>query len=161
MRAKIKEPNIPLEEFIKIVQDYIEHCYKKEYLDGNISTAMMGEKHWLMRILPLSVKHLIFAIHNMITLKKPTKTATFSNIGVADLPKSFEPYVNKITFMLHACPSVPISFTAITTYETLTLSFVRLVKDTRVEQFFIKYLADMGFDISVNSNFWEVDNALQ
>ncbi len=161
VRAKIKKPNIPLEEFIKIVQDYIEHCYKKEYLDGNISTAMMGEKHWLMRILPLSVKHLIFAIHNMITLKKPTKTATFSNIGVADLPKSFEPYVNKITFMLHACPSVPISFTAITTYETLTLSFVRLVKDTRVEQFFIKYLADMGFDISVNSNFWEVDNALQ
>ncbi len=160
-RANIKRNDLSLEYFIKIIQDSIESCYNKEYLDNNISTTMKGEKFWIMRILPLWIKHLIFAISNEKTLKKPTKTATFSNVGVADLPKSFEPYVKKITFMLHACPSVPISFTAITTYNTLTIAFVRLLKDTKVEQFFIKYLADLGFNIKVSSNYWEVDNALQ
>ena len=160
-RANIKNNDLSLEYFIKIIQDSIESCYNKEYLDNNISTTMKGEKFWIMRILPLWIKHLIFAISNEKTLKKPTKTATFSNVGVADLPKSFEPYVKKITFMLHACPSVPISFTAITTYNTLTIAFVRLLKDTKVEQFFIKYLADLGFNIKISSNYWEVDNALQ
>ena len=160
VRANIKKDDIPIEEFIGIIKDSVTQCSTKEYLDGNISTAMMGEKFWLMRILPLWIKHLVFAINNVKTLKKPTKTATFSNIGVVDLPESFKPFVKKITFMLHACPSVPISFTAITTYDTLTLSFVRLVKDTEVEEFFIGYLADLGFDITVSSNYWEVDNAL-
>lgn len=159
-RADIKKKDLVLEDFIKIVQDSIESCYNKEYLDKNISTAMTGEKFWLVRILPLFLKHLIFAANNEKTLKKPTKTATFSNVGIVDLPKSFEPFVKNITFMLHACPSVPISFTAITTYDKITLAFVRLVKDTEVEQFFINYLANMGFDITVNSNFWEIDYAL-
>ncbi len=160
VKASIKEDNITLDDFIKIIQDYIEHCYDKEYLDVNINTAMMGEKFWLVRIMPLFIKHLIFASSNVKTIKKPTKTATFSNVGVVDLPKSFEPYVKKITFMLHACPSVPISFTAITTYDTLTLAFVRLIKDTDIEEYFIKYLAALGFNITVSSNYWEVDNAL-
>lgn len=161
VRASIKEDNLTIDDFIKIIQDYIEHCYDKEYLDGNISTAMAGEKFWIVRFLPLFIKHLIFALSNVKTIKKPTKTATFSNVGVADLPKSFEPFVKKITFMLHACPSVPISFTAISTFDTLTIAFVRLVKDTEVEQYFVKYLADLGFDITVSSNYWEVDDALQ
>ena len=159
-RADIKKEDISLEYFINIIQNSIESCYKKEYLDNNISTTMKGEKFWLMRILPLWLKHLIFATSNEKTIKKPTKTATFSNVGVVDLPKSFEPYVKKFTFMLHACPSVPISFTAITTYNTLTIGFVRLLKDCKIESFFINYLAELGFDIKVSSNYWEVDNAL-
>lgn len=159
-KINIKNDNLQLDDFIKVIQDSIEACYNKEYLDKNISTAMKGEKFWLVRILPLFLKHLIFAANNEKTLKKPTKTATFSNVGVVDLPKSFEPYVKKFNFMLHACPSVPISFTAITTYDKLIISFVRLLKDTEVEQFFLNYLANMGFDITVNSNFWEVDYAL-
>ena len=159
-RADIKKQDLTLEYFIKIVQDSIESCYKKEYLDNNISTTMKGERLWIMRIMPLFIKHLVFAINNEKSLKKPTKTATFSNVGIADLPKSFEPYVKKVTFMLHACPQVPISFTAITTYDTLTIAFVRLLKDTDTEKFFINYLANLGFDISVSSNYWEVDDAL-
>lgn len=159
-RQSINQPDLTLDDCIKCIQDSIEKCYNKPYLDANISTAMKGEKFWPVRLLPLWLKHLIFAINNEKTLKTPTKTATFSNIGVADLPESFRPYVQKINFMLHACPSVPMSFTAITTYDTLSIAFVRLLYDTDVEQFFAAYLADLGFDVVVGSNFWEVDYAL-
>lgn len=157
-RADVKKDDLTLEDFVQIVQNAIASCYTKEYMDTNISTAMMGEKFWAMRFAPLFVKQFLFEANNHLNIMYPTKTSTFSNMGMADLPKSFEPYVKKITFLLNAYPSIPMAFTAISTFDTLTLGFVRLLRDTEIEKFFIKYLADLGFDISVDSNYWEVDN---
>lgn len=156
-----KKDDIVLDDCIYIVKEAIERCYNKEYLDKNISTTVIGEKILPVRLVPLFIKHLIFAISNEKSLKNPTKTATFSSIGVVDLPQSFKPFVIKMSFLLHACPAVPVSFTAITTFDTLTIGFTRLLKDTQIEEFFIKHLAELGFSVNVESNFWEVEDALQ
>lgn len=154
------ERDIPLETFVEAVKFGLKEELDRTNLDNKIGTAVLGEKFWLMRILPLCIKSFVFSIANKKGKKAPTKTATFSNVGIVDLPESFKPYVKKFVFMLHSYSKVPISFTAITTYDTLTISFVRCIQDTKIEEFFIKYLADLGLDITVSSNYWEVEHAL-
>lgn len=160
VRHSLKEKDIPIESFIDAVKNGLNNDYTKENLDTNISTAVRGEKLFAFRITPLFIKQFIFSVINKLGGKKPTKTATFSNIGVVDLPESFRPYIKKFAFMLHSYSVIPISFTAITTFDTLTLSFVRCIQDTQIEEFFIKYLADLGFKVTVSSNYWEVEHAL-
>ena len=119
----------------------------------------MGEKFFLMRIMPLFIKQFIFKISNLF-FGKNKKTATFSNVGILQLPSGLREHVESASVSISVNQTTPISLTALTTYDTLCLTFTRCITDTAIEQAFVKHLQELGIDVSVNSNMWEVNYAL-
>ncbi len=151
--------DMELDKLIKIVHDSLQRDMDKDFVKEKIATTVMGEKFFLMRIMPLVVKQLIFNISNLFFGNKK-KTATFSNLGIVDLPDDMRRLVKSTSFSISVNQNTPLSLSAATTFDTLCLTFTRCVADTDIERAFAKYLIELGLDVSVNSNMWEVEHAL-
>ena len=81
-------------------------------------------------------------------------------MGILSLPESFRPLVKDANYAIAANDKSPITVTAVTVFDTICINFTRSITDTETEKRFVKYLTDAGLDVSVSSNYWEVDNAL-
>lgn len=132
---------------------------RKDVLEDKISTTVYAEKFLPLRLTPLFIKRFIFNISNLF-FGKNKKTATFSSVGILSLPESFRPLVKDANYAIAANDKSPITVTAVTVFDTICINFTRSITDTETEKRFVKYLTDAGLDVSVSSNYWEVDNAL-
>ena len=151
---------LTLDDCIEDVKESLDRDLDKDLLAGKISATVRAEKLPIMRITPLVLKQGVFNIGNKV-FGKAKKTATFSNLGVVSMPESMKPYVKNIAFMLNSNKETPINMAAITYNGTITVSFTRSIMDNDVEQYFVRYLTEeLGLRVVVESNFWEVDNAL-
>ncbi|MGN0771973.1 MAG: hypothetical protein ACI4MI_05260 [Christensenellales bacterium] len=151
--------DMDLDTLINIVHQSLKADTDKELLSSKISTTVMGEKFFLMRIMPLFIKQLIFKISNLF-IGKNKKTATFSNVGIMDLPEGLRQHVESTSISISVNQTTPVSLTAVTTFDTLCLTFTRCITETAIEQAFVRHLQQLGIDVSVNSNMWEVNYAL-
>lgn len=156
----IQRQDITLDEFINAVKDGLKAGLDRKSIDNQISMAVFAEKVPIMRIAPIGIKKLAFNISNIQGRKKIKKTASFSNIGIVDLPEDMRPFVKKFDFLLHSYSVAPKALTVITVWDTLSINITSSIQDTEIERFFFTYLANNGLDLTVNSNYWEVDNAL-
>lgn len=151
--------DMELDRLIAIVHESLQRDLDKNSLSDKISTTVRGEKFLPMRLTPLVLKRLIFNISNLF-IGKNKKTATFSNLGVIRLPEDMRKYVKNVNFAIATNPSVPLAVTASSTFGLLTITFVRSVQSTQIERRFTQYLTDLGLEVTVASNYWEVDHAL-
>ena len=149
------EKDMTIETLVNIIKESIKRDTDKNLLEGKISTTVMGEKFFLMRIAPLPLKQLVFKISNMF-IGKAKKTATLSSLGIIKLPKSMEPFVDKIILNANPTDSNPISLTCSTCKNTLSISFANRLADKDIENAFCQQLLNYGIVPSVTSNFWEV-----
>ncbi len=150
---------LTLDMCIDDMKESLERDLDKEYLSNKISTTVRAEKLFIMRITPLFLKQGIFNIANKF-FGKP-KTATFSNLGIAQLPESMAKHVKRIGFVLNTKKDNPSNMAVVTYNGRLNISFSRSIMDNDIERFFVRYLTEkLGISVEVRSNFWEVDNAL-
>ena len=151
---------LTLDDCIEDIKDSFDRDVDKETLSAKISATVRAEKLPIMRITPLFIKQGIFNIGNKI-FGKAKKTATFSNLGIVDMPESMKKHIKNVAFMLNSNKDVPFNVAAITYNDTITVSFTRSIMDTDIEQFFVRYLTqELGLNVVVESNFWEVNDAL-
>ena len=151
---------LTLDDCIEDIKESFERDVDKDTLTGKISATVRAEKLFIMRITPLFIKQAIFNIGNKI-FGKAKKTATFSNLGVVNVPESMKKYIKNMAFVLNSNTDVPVNVAALTYNGMLNISFTRSIMDTNIEQFFVRYLThELGLNVVVESNFWEVNNAL-
>ena len=148
-----------LDELIARIHEKLTADTQKDVLGAKISTTVYAEKFLPLRLTPLFLKRLIFNISNLF-FGKHKKTATFSSVGVMKLPESFRPLVRDCYYSIAANKKSPITVTAVTTFDTMCINFTRSITDTDTEKRFVKYLHDAGIEVTVSSNYWEVENAL-
>lgn len=151
---KIDGKNLTFEDFLSLMTESLKRDTNKEKLKKQIDTTVKAEKFLPIRILPLLVKQVVFRmVQNMFGNNK--KTLTFSNLGVVKMPDDMKKYVERFTFMLGNNKEVPLSLTVITSCSDTVITFGRLLRDTDVEKFFFRFLADKGLNIKIYSNVWE------
>lgn len=155
----IDNDNLELQDFIEVITEGLKLAQNKPLLDNAISTTVRGEKLPILRLTPLVLKDFGFRAYNTL-FPRVKKTATFSNLGMIDLPKSMEQYIDKFYFAINVSKKIPVSMSACSTYRNLNVTFTRNIQDTEMEKYFAKYLAELGFNVKVSSNYWEVENAL-
>lgn len=151
--------DMQLKKLITIVHDCLLRDTNKDTLSNKISATVRAEKFLPMRIMPLFLKKIIFAVSNRVMGKKK-KTATFSNIGVFPMPEDMQGLIDKVSFGINANPASPMTLTGVTVFDTFCLTFVRCITETKIEKRFVEYLQEIGLDVTVRSNYWEVANAL-
>ncbi len=156
----IKNPDILLTDFINAVKGSVaaDLCFSEQ--NKNISTAVRAEKFPAMRFMPIAGKKMIFKISNYANTVKPTKTSTISNLGYVKFPESMRPLIARVTFAIRTSDAIPLSMSIISVYDDINISVCRSIKDTKIDRFFFKYLADNGANLTMTSNYWEVENVL-
>lgn len=155
----VDREDLELKDFIDVMTEGLLLANNKPLLDNAISTTVRGEKLPILRLTPLVLKDFGFRAYNKL-FPKVKKTATFSNLGLIDFPNSMQQYISKFYFAINVSKKIPVSMTACSTYNNLNVTFTRNIQDTQMEKFFAKYLVQLGFDVKVSSNYWEVENAL-
>ncbi|MDE6884584.1 MAG: hypothetical protein K2P32_02310, partial [Clostridia bacterium] len=64
------------------------------------------------------------------------------------------------TVSISSNATTPLSLSIISCSGKVCITFTRRITDTQIERLFAKRLTEDGIEVSVTSNFWEVDNAL-
>ena len=156
----LNRQDITLKEFINSVKIVLKEELEVSEINKNISTAVRAEKLIAMRVLPLFAKKMIFKITNFSNGIKPTKTSTFSNIGYINLPDGLREHISGINFNIRTSKSIPISMSMLSAFDKMSMSITRTIVDTDIEQFYFSYLANNGVNLTMTSNYWEVDHVL-
>lgn len=69
-------------------------------------------------------------------------------------------HVDSVSFAISSNATTPLSLSIISCNGKLCITFTRRITDTQIEKTFASYLTKDGVNLTVTSNFWEVDNAL-
>lgn len=148
-----------VDRLIQVMHEHLARDTDKAALKDKISTTVWAEKFFLIRFIPLFLKRFFFNFSNTF-FGKSKKTATLSNFGALDLPESMKEHIQSASFSISSNAITPLSLAIISCNGKLCITFTRRITDTDIEKRFAKYLKDDGVDLTVTSNFWEVENAL-
>lgn len=121
---------------------------QKEYLQFFLNSNIKIEKSWLVRFLPLFLKNIVISAGKKI-IGDSTFTHCISNLGVVKMPPSMAKHI--IDFECSNTNGVSI----MSANNIATISFNRIIKETKIEQFFFSYLAKQGIKIEIQSNLKE------
>ncbi len=155
----LSSDEMTLEGLLQTIHAKLGEDMRPEVLSAKISTTVYAEKFLPLRLTPLLVKRLLFNISNLF-FGKNKKTATFSSVGIMALPESFKPLVRDAYYSIAANKKSPITVTAVTVFDTICINFTRSITDTDTEKCFVALLREAGLDVTVSSNYWEVEHAL-
>ena len=151
--------DMDMDKLIQIMHENLKRDMDKDLLKDKISTTVWAEKFFLVRFIPLFLKKMFFSFSNTF-FGKSKKTATLSNFGVLDIPQSMQQHIESASFSISSNATTPLSLSIISCSGKVCITFTRRITDTQIERLFAKRLTDDGIEVSVTSNFWEVDNAL-
>lgn len=143
-----------LEECVKLTEEQVKSQLTTENLDKIIHYNVKSEKNPIIKIVPLVIKDLILKL-TYSNVGENLQTGLFSNLGLVNLPKSFNKYLKHLTFAIAPTFSSRQQTTAIGYNDNLYLTFTRDYVENYVEKDFFKALSGMGVDVTLYSNFWE------
>ncbi|MFP7169767.1 alcohol acetyltransferase [Terribacillus sp. FSL K6-0262] len=128
----------------------------KRYLNGKqlktlIARSVRGERHFLLRTLPLFVKDWISPLVHA-RFGENLYTSSISNLGVISLEKELEEYVQRFDF--YPPPSIgnKIKAGVISYKDDMYITFGNLSNDRIVERMFFRKLVEEGIQIKIETN---------
>lgn len=143
-----------LREIVDICQKQIVEQLTTENLDKIIHSNVKAEKNLLIKIVPLSIKNIIMRLAYK-NVGEDLQTASFSNLGLVNLPNSFGNVIKHLTFSIAPTFTCQQQFTAIGFNDSLYLTFTRDFVENTLERNFFRMLSEMGVELKVFSNYWE------
>ncbi len=143
---------LSFETILSMIQDQFKHELTVERLQDRLNENVQFEKYFLVKILPLVLKKLIFKIGYNIIGNRPS-TISLTNFGEIQLPDSMKEEVRGFEFNLASGKKPGV---AVNTYNNTTnIIFNRCFKSTELERVFVKFLVEQGLKIHIDSNHWQ------
>ncbi len=85
------------------------------------------------------------------------KTMTLSNVGMIDLPKDMERFVDRAEAIVYPTERSPINCCMCSVNNKMTISFIKSIRDMEFLRFFFRFLAaETGEQVTVSTNQWRV-----
>lgn len=142
---------LSLEVIIKIVQEQMKLLTSEEKLNDKFSANVKLMKNYFIRRIPMFVKKYVISIIEA-TMGDGYITTLLSNIGLVNLPKEMDKYVEEMNFILGRSRFKPGSVACVGYKDKLYLSFSRKIKEAELERVFFTNLVEMGILVEVESN---------
>ncbi len=119
----------------------------------SMSNMLINTKKMInaLKFIPLKVKN-IFAKFSYGFLGDKIFTTTLSNIGVIDIPKGLEKYIESMDFILGQSLSNRVSCGMITCNNITTFSITKMTKDPSFEESLFNLLKEDGIDVLVEGS---------
>lgn len=144
-------------DILKITKDNFQKSLNKEQLTARLVSNVKIEKNIFIRVLPLFIKKIALKL-SYKAYGSDLSTISLSNLGVVKVPSDFYKYVDNMYFVLGTNSSGPINM-AVSTYNgILTISFSSRIIERTIQKEFIRYLANQGIEITIQTNDLEVES---
>jgi hypothetical protein len=122
-----------------------------KFMSTVIATNIASERLLAVRLVPLFLKNIIMrAVFNTVGERK--SCLSMSNLGVVQLPKAMEAYVERLDFILGTQATRPHNCGVLTYGGKDYVNFIRDILEPDLEACFFRVLRDMGLEVQVQSN---------
>ena len=145
-----------IEAYVKELALSLSAQLNKEVLIRRLSFTSYIDKAWYTKITPFFLKKFFLKLGLAFT-PRTTMSLMLSNLGIINMPKGAEEYVDRFLFDLNASRRVP-SNAAVATYGDKTvISFTRIIRETDLEKTFFRHLSAEGLTVDIVSNLREIE----
>ena len=147
----IRDGYMTFEELVRAVKEQKEHDLRKENLEPKIAANVELEEMFLIRMIPLIIKHPIIDIINLLHGDRYC-SQTLSNMGNLNVPKALLPYIQGVDFALGRQRGNSGAVSCVSYNGRLCLHMTRKIFSDRFEQAFLHQLQSLGltFQTSVS-----------
>ncbi len=139
-----------LEHLVEIVKQETS-ALNQEYVMGVINANVSSERNFFVRIMPLFIKDFVLNIVYSFVGER-LFTSTLTNLGIATLPPEVEQCVQSYRVMLGATKLNKLNLAVVSCAGKTALTMSTRLKDNRVITAFFAKLAELGLDITIDSN---------
>lgn len=144
------------DDIIQIVKNNFHSALTKEHLTARLASNVKIEKNFLIRILPLFIKKIALNL-SYKAYGSDLNTISFSNLGVIKVPSGFYQYIDNMYFMIGTNIDGPVNIATSTYNDVLTVSFTSRIIERSLQKDFIRFLANQGLKITIQTNDLEVE----
>ena len=138
-------------ELCQLVHHQMAIRATKKELAAAVATNVNSEKSLFIKLTPLFLKNFIMKmVFKAVGERK--SCLTFSNLGSVALPEEMREYIERFDFVLSVPAAFPSNASAISFGDTLSVSFVRDIKESTLEAHFHAVLRRLGLKMKVESN---------
>ena len=150
------QAHLSLKDIIDVSKEQFKEQLTKESLISRLSGYVSLEKTLVLRMMPFFIKNIAFKIgYDMLGAK--INTASFSNLGQAQLPESMKPYVTDINFVIGG---FGLGISSFSYNDTLQLNLATRLKDHSIMKKIVDTLHQDQLKINVLSNYEEAYDAI-
>lgn len=133
-------------EYVKEAQKQIKEKATKEQLEPVLSTTVKGQNNFLVKIVPVTLKKILFKIGR--AFMKSRQTLIYSNLGVLDLPEGMN--VDKFRFLMNASKNNTYNMGSITKDGFAEFSFTKSVKEMTLINTFMETLRELKINVQLD-----------
>jgi len=123
----------------------------QKHMGSLIAANVSVERLMALRLMPLFLKNIFMRLaFDFVGERK--SCLSVSNLGQVKLPEVMIPYVERFDVVLGVKATAPYNCAVISYGDTLYVSFIRNIRESRLEYHFYKVLRDMNIPVTVESN---------
>lgn len=139
------------DEICKVIQHKMGLEVTAKYMSTVIAANVQDEKNPLVRVIPLPLKN---GIMKLIydTVGERQSCLSMSNLGAVELPKPMADFVEDVDVILSVQASAPYNCGVVSYRDTLSINFIRNIRQPELERHFYAVLRDLGIGVMVQSN---------
>lgn len=152
---KFDRDDITFDEILAETSKTFKDELEIEKLHGRLVSNVKFERNFFLRITPLIIKKFAIKIGYYL-LAASANTGSFSNLGVAELPKDMIPFVEKVVFTIGASHNNPINISAISFNNNLVLDLSSTIKERKIQRELLVQMVKDGVDMVIETNELEV-----
>ncbi|MBR6514255.1 MAG: alcohol acetyltransferase [Clostridia bacterium] len=146
-----KYGHFEFDEIVKSFHHQIAFKLTEKNMSSIMATNVKDELNPALRVVPLFIKNIVMkAVYNLTGERK--SSITISNLGNVKLPEIMDEYIERFDFILTPQCTQPNGCSIISYKGKLYISFVRKIKEPKLEQAFFTTLVKMGIHVKIESN---------
>ncbi len=139
------------DEIVKSFHHQIGFGLTEKNMNAIMATNVKDELNPLLRIVPLFIKNAVMkAVYNLTGERK--SSISMSNLGNVKLPDIMNSYIERFDFILSPQAMQPCGCSVISYNGKIYISFVRKIKEPKLEKEFFTTLVKSGIHIKIESN---------
>jgi len=139
------------QEICQIVWHTMGMEVNAKQMSMKIATNVESERILAVKVLPLFIKNAVMKLIFLLAGERKS-CLSLSNLGVVELPKEMEPFIQRMDFILGSQASAPHNCGVITCGDTVYVNMTRNTREPELEACFCRVLRDMDIHVTVRSN---------
>lgn len=139
------------EEIVKLVHHQMGIEITTKQMSSRIISNVKFEQALILKLMPLFIKNTAMKmVYDQIAESRTC--ITLSNLGEVRVPDAMKPYVEKFHFILTVQATTPNNCGVASYNGKLYITFIRNIKEARLERNFFTTLRKLGLHVSIESN---------
>ena len=139
------------DEILQAVHHFMRYTVNEKYLNAMMAANVMPENNWLIRISPLILKNAILRLVYAAT-GEASFSATFSNLGVQNLPPDLARWIDHLDFLLGPSRCTPVNGAVVSCNGQVVVNLTSTIAETDFQREFFRHLVRLGVPVRIASN---------